>query len=71
MVKFGVIISDQKKILGRVGLVDFDTVEVSNLHRQVIHSSSRVGLSKVSFLFFSFLFFSFLFFSFLFFSFSF
>ena len=35
-----------------MGLVDFDTVEVSNLHRQVIHSSSRVGLAKVFWLFF-------------------
>lgn len=33
--------------VGELGLVDGDTVEVSNLHRQVAHSTSRVGMSKV------------------------
>lgn len=33
--------------IGRLGLVDHDSVELSNLHRQVIHSESRVGMSKV------------------------
>lgn len=33
--------------VGTLGLVDGDEVEVSNLHRQVAHSSSRVGMSKV------------------------
>jgi len=32
--------------VGRIGLVDHDTVEVSNLHRQVLHMQSRVGVSK-------------------------
>eukprot|EP00003_Mantamonas_plastica_P023895 TRINITY_DN4373_c2_g1_i2.p1 TRINITY_DN4373_c2_g1~~TRINITY_DN4373_c2_g1_i2.p1 ORF type:complete len:496 (-),score=166.97 TRINITY_DN4373_c2_g1_i2:71-1429(-) len=32
--------------IGRIGLVDFDTVEVSNLHRQVMHRESRVGMAK-------------------------
>lgn len=33
--------------VGVLGLVDGDTVEVSNLHRQIAHSTSRVGLTKV------------------------
>ena len=32
--------------LGRLGLVDFDTVEFSNLHRQVIHGTADVGRLK-------------------------
>ncbi|GAO13201.1 hypothetical protein UVI_02025510 [Ustilaginoidea virens] len=32
--------------VGALGLVDGDTVELSNLHRQVAHSTSRVGMSK-------------------------
>ncbi|KAK1716805.1 ThiF family protein [Colletotrichum acutatum] len=32
---------------GTIGLVDGDVVEVSNLHRQVAHSTDRVGISKV------------------------
>jgi adenylyltransferase/sulfurtransferase len=30
-----------------LGLVDGDTVETSNLHRQIAHSTGRVGMSKV------------------------
>ena len=30
----------------RVGVCDFDKVERSNLHRQVIHTEARVGMSK-------------------------
>ena len=33
--------------VGRIGIVDFDTVDRSNLHRQVIHGSPDVGRSKV------------------------
>jgi 3-hydroxyisobutyrate dehydrogenase-like beta-hydroxyacid dehydrogenase len=33
--------------VGTLGLVDGDEVEVSNLHRQVAHSTDRVGMSKV------------------------
>jgi adenylyltransferase/sulfurtransferase len=32
--------------IGRIGVVDFDGVETSNLHRQVIHSSQNIGLNK-------------------------
>jgi adenylyltransferase/sulfurtransferase len=33
--------------LGRIGLVDFDVVDESNLQRQVIHGTSAVGKSKL------------------------
>jgi molybdopterin/thiamine biosynthesis adenylyltransferase/rhodanese-related sulfurtransferase len=33
--------------VGTLGIIDFDVVEVSNLQRQVIHSSDRVGEKKV------------------------
>ncbi|EAA35153.1 hypothetical protein GE21DRAFT_1979 [Neurospora crassa] len=34
--------------IGTIGIADGDTVERSNLHRQVGHSTSRIGQSKVS-----------------------
>jgi adenylyltransferase/sulfurtransferase len=33
--------------IGRIGIVDYDIVEESNLHRQIIHTESRVGQTKV------------------------
>ena len=33
--------------VGRLGLVDFDVVDQTNLHRQVIHSTKSVGMLKV------------------------
>src|SRR6201996_5084804 len=33
--------------VGTLGIVDNDTVDVSNLQRQVIHTTDRVGVSKV------------------------
>lgn len=33
--------------IGRLGLVDGDVVEMSNLHRQILHSTSRIGMKKV------------------------
>jgi adenylyltransferase/sulfurtransferase len=33
--------------VGTLGLIDGDVVEESNLHRQVLHSTARVGMSKV------------------------
>jgi adenylyltransferase/sulfurtransferase len=33
--------------VGRIGLVDFDVVDVSNLQRQVLHGTSGVGTSKL------------------------
>ena len=34
--------------IGRLGLVDYDTVETSNLHRQVGHTEARCGATKVA-----------------------
>ncbi len=34
--------------VGRIGLVDFDVVDASNLQRQIIHGTSRVGDPKVA-----------------------
>ncbi len=33
--------------IGRIGLVDYDVVDDSNLQRQVIHDTARVGMLKV------------------------
>jgi molybdopterin-synthase adenylyltransferase len=33
--------------IGRIGIVDADTVSLSNLQRQVIHTTDRVGMLKV------------------------
>src|SRR6478672_1541792 len=33
--------------VGRIGIVDFDTVDLSNLQRQVIHGTNDVGRSKL------------------------
>jgi adenylyltransferase/sulfurtransferase len=33
--------------VGRIGLVDFDVVDESNLQRQIIHGTSKVGVPKV------------------------
>ncbi len=33
--------------IGRIGIVDFDTVDVSNLQRQVIHGTSDLGRKKL------------------------
>lgn len=30
-----------------IGLVDYDSVDISNLNRQILHSSSRIGIPKV------------------------
>jgi len=30
-----------------LGLVDYDTVEISNLNRQILHTTSRIGIPKV------------------------
>lgn len=32
--------------VGRIGLVDGDKVDLSNLQRQIIHSTSRIGVAK-------------------------
>ena len=33
--------------VGTLGIVDGDVVETSNLHRQILHSTSKVGIKKV------------------------
>jgi adenylyltransferase and sulfurtransferase len=32
--------------IGRLSIIDFDKVDMSNLHRQIIHSEARVGVNK-------------------------
>lgn len=34
--------------IGRIGLVDYDTVDISNLQRQILHPTKSVGKSKVA-----------------------
>ncbi|MCS7063891.1 MAG: molybdopterin-synthase adenylyltransferase MoeB [Methylacidiphilales bacterium] len=33
--------------IGKIGIVDFDTVDYSNLHRQIIHKTRNVGKPKI------------------------
>jgi len=33
--------------VGRIGIVDYDTVDLSNLHRQIIHGHANIGKAKV------------------------
>jgi len=33
--------------VGTIGIVDFDTIEIHNLHRQILYTESNVGASKV------------------------
>ncbi len=33
--------------IGTIGLVDYDGVELSNLNRQIMHTTSRIGMPKV------------------------
>lgn len=33
--------------VGRIGIADFDVVDKSNLHRQIIHTEDREGIPKV------------------------
>jgi len=34
--------------VGTIGIVDFDKVDLSNLHRQILHTQDRVGTLKVA-----------------------
>ncbi|CAI9730102.1 adenylyltransferase and sulfurtransferase MOCS3-like [Octopus vulgaris] len=34
--------------IGRLGVVDYDDVELNNLHRQILHTEKRVGTSKTA-----------------------
>ena len=38
--------SHSAPVTGRLGIVDFDEVDSSNLQRQVAHDESRVGVNK-------------------------
>ena len=33
--------------VGTIGIIDFDTIEISNLHRQVLYSEKEIGKPKV------------------------
>ena len=33
--------------VGTIGVVDYDKVEISNLNRQILHSTTRIGIPKV------------------------
>lgn len=33
--------------VGKIGLLDYDVVESSNLHRQILHSEAKLGMAKV------------------------
>src|SRR5438270_2575298 len=33
--------------VGKIGVVDYDTVDLSNLHRQIIHGHANIGRPKV------------------------
>ncbi|XP_055638765.1 adenylyltransferase and sulfurtransferase MOCS3 [Toxorhynchites rutilus septentrionalis] len=33
--------------IGRIGILDYDEVELTNLHRQLLHTESSIGLAKV------------------------
>ena len=34
--------------VGKIGIIDFDVVDLSNLHRQIIHSTSTIGANKTA-----------------------
>jgi tRNA A37 threonylcarbamoyladenosine dehydratase len=34
--------------IGRITVIDHDEVSVSNLHRQVLHTTERVGMNKAT-----------------------
>jgi adenylyltransferase and sulfurtransferase len=33
-------------VVGHLTIIDHDTVSLSNLHRQILHTSGRVGMNK-------------------------
>lgn len=33
--------------IGTIGLVDYDEVELNNLHRQLLHAQCNIGMRKV------------------------
>ena len=44
-----IISSDLSEVIcleGRLGIIDYDSVEINNLHRQIIHSEKSVGIAK-------------------------
>lgn len=33
--------------IGHIGILDYDIVEINNLHRQLLHGENSIGISKV------------------------
>lgn len=34
--------------IGHIGIVDYDDVEINNLHRQILYAESCIGIAKVT-----------------------
>lgn len=47
---FGYLEYNERRVLitGSITVIDHDTVGVSNLHRQVLHTTERVGMNKAA-----------------------
>lgn len=33
--------------VGEITIIDYDEVELTNLHRQILHSENRIGIPKI------------------------
>lgn len=34
--------------VGHIGIIDYDNVEINNLHRQLLYTETNIGTSKVN-----------------------
>lgn len=34
--------------VGHIGIIDYDDIEINNLHRQLLYTESNIGISKVN-----------------------